>query len=54
LTVRHELAATDGGTLLTVTAEGDVPGGLAAGLLAKGAEKQFRKDFARLKEILES
>ena len=53
LTVRHELAPTDGGTRLTVTAEGDVPGGFAAGLLAKGAEKQFRKDFARLKEILE-
>jgi uncharacterized protein YndB with AHSA1/START domain len=53
LTVRHELTPTDGGTRLTVTAEGDVPGGFAAGLLAKGAEKQFRKDFARLKEILE-
>ena len=53
LTVRHELTATDGGTRLTVTAEGDVPGGFAAGLLAKGAEKQFRKDFARLKDILE-
>ena len=25
-TVRHELAAANGGTLLTVTAEGDVPG----------------------------
>lgn len=54
LTVRHELAPADAGTRLTVTAEGDVPGGFAAGLLAKGAERQFRKDFARLKEILES
>jgi carbon monoxide dehydrogenase subunit G len=51
-TVRHELEPTDGGTRLTVTAEGDVPG-FAAGLLARGAERQFRKDFERLKEILE-
>ena len=51
--VRHELEAADGGTRLTVTAEGDVPG-FAAGLLAKGAERQFRKDFERLKQILES
>jgi carbon monoxide dehydrogenase subunit G len=53
LTVRHELEPVDGGTRLTVTADGEVPG-FAAGLLAKGAEKQFRKDFARLKQILES
>jgi carbon monoxide dehydrogenase subunit G len=52
-TVRHELEPADGGTRLTVTAEGDVPG-FAAGLLARGAERQIRKDFARLKEILES
>ena len=52
-TVRHELEPVDGGTRLTVTADGEVPG-FAAGLLAKGAEKQFRKDFARLKQILES
>ena len=51
-TVRHELQPADGGTRLTVTAEGDVPG-FAAGLLARRAEKQFRKDFARLKQILE-
>jgi hypothetical protein len=43
----------DAGSRLTVTADGDVPG-FAAGLLTKGAEKQFRKDFARLKQILES
>ena len=53
LTVRHELEPVDGGTQLTVTADGEVPG-FAGGLLAKGAEKQFRKDFARLKQILES
>jgi carbon monoxide dehydrogenase subunit G len=50
--VRHELEPADFGTRLTVTAEGDVPG-FAAGLLAKGAERQFRKDFERLKQILE-
>jgi carbon monoxide dehydrogenase subunit G len=52
-TVRHELESADGGTRLTVRAEGEVPG-FAAGLLARGAEKQFRKDFERLKQILES
>jgi carbon monoxide dehydrogenase subunit G len=52
-TVRHELEPADGGTRLTVTAEGDVPG-FAAGLLARQAERQFRKDFERLKQILES
>ena len=52
-TVRHELEPADGGTRLTVTAEGDVPG-FAAGILARSAERQFRKDFERLKEILES
>ena len=52
-TVRHELEPVDGRTRLTVTADGDVPG-FAAGLVARRAEKQFRKDFARLKQILES
>ena len=52
-TVRHELEAADGGTRLTVTAEGDVPG-FAARLFARRAEGQFRKDFARLKRNLES
>jgi carbon monoxide dehydrogenase subunit G len=52
-TVRHELVPVDGGTRLTVTAEGNVPG-FAAGLLARQAERQFRKDFERLKKILES
>jgi carbon monoxide dehydrogenase subunit G len=51
-TVRHDLEPAERGTRLTVTAEGDVPG-FAAGLLARRAEKQFRKDFERLKEILE-
>ena len=53
-TVRHVLEpAADGGTRLTVTADGDVPG-FAAALLAPRAEKHFRKDFDRLKQILES
>jgi carbon monoxide dehydrogenase subunit G len=52
-TVRHALEPADGGTRLTVTADGEVPG-FAAGLLARGAEKQLRKDFERLKQILES
>jgi carbon monoxide dehydrogenase subunit G len=51
--VRHELEPANGGTRLTITAEGDVPG-FAAGLLARRAEKQIRKDFERLKEILEA
>ena len=54
--VRHELEASEGGTRLTVTGEGDagmLPG-FAAGILARRAEKQFRKDFERLKRLLES
>jgi carbon monoxide dehydrogenase subunit G len=51
--VRHELEPADGGgTRLTVTAEGDVPG-FAAGLFERRAQRQFRKDFERLKRILE-
>src|SRR5262249_35122539 len=52
-TVRHGLGPAAGGRRVTAPAEGDVPG-FAAGLLAKGAERQFRKDFDRLKKILES
>ncbi|MGH3009937.1 MAG: SRPBCC family protein [Gaiellaceae bacterium] len=54
-TVRHELAAAaDGdGTRLTVVAEGEVPG-FASGLVAQRAKRQFSKDFARLKQILET
>jgi carbon monoxide dehydrogenase subunit G len=52
-TVRHELEPADGGTRLTVTADGDVPG-FASRLLAPRAEKHFRKDFDRLKQILEA
>jgi carbon monoxide dehydrogenase subunit G len=50
--VRHVLEPAGGGTRLTVTAEGDVPG-FASGLLAWRAERQFRGDFERLKQTLE-
>lgn len=55
-TVRHELEPHGAGTRLTVTGEGDaglLPG-FAAGLVVRRAEKQFRKDFERLKTLLES
>ena len=55
--VRHELEPNgSGGTKLTVVGEGDaglLPG-FAAGIMAPCAEKQFRKDFERLKRLLES
>lgn len=52
-TVRHELEPAGEGTRLTVTAEADTHG-FASGLLRRRAEKQFRRDFERLKQILES
>ena len=55
-TVRHDLEPSSAGTRLRVVAEADtgfLPG-MAAGLLARRAEKQFRKDFDRLKAVLES
>ena len=55
-TVRHELEPSASGTRLTVVGEGDaglLPG-FAAGIMARRAEKQFRKDFERLKRLLES
>ena len=56
-TVRHELEPNQsGGTRLSVVGEGDagmLPG-FAAGIMARRAEKQFRKDFERLKRLLES
>jgi len=54
--VRHELEPTGGGTRLTVTGEGDaglLPG-FATGIMARRAQRQFRKDFERLKRILET
>ena len=54
--VRHELEPGGEGTLLTVTGEGDVGllPGFAAGLMGRRVEKQLRKDFERLKELLEA
>jgi carbon monoxide dehydrogenase subunit G len=56
-TVRHELGPDGaGGTRLHVVGEGDaglLPG-FAAGIMARRAEKQFRKDFERLKRVLEA
>ena len=52
-TVTHELEPAESGTRLTVVAEGDVPG-FASGIVAQQAKRQFSKDFARLKQILES
>lgn len=55
--VRHELEPDGaGGTRLHVVGEGDagmLPG-FAAGIMARRAEKQFRKDFERLKRVLET
>jgi carbon monoxide dehydrogenase subunit G len=54
--VRHELEPSGDGTRLTVTGIGDaglLPG-FAAGIMARRAEKQFRKDFERLKKLLET
>jgi len=51
-TVTHELESAESGTRLTVVAEGDIPG-FASGIVAQQAKRQFSKDFARLKEILE-
>jgi carbon monoxide dehydrogenase subunit G len=55
-TVRHTLEPSGAGTRLTVVGEGDaglLPG-FAAGIMARRAEKQFRRDFERLKKLLES
>jgi carbon monoxide dehydrogenase subunit G len=55
--VRHTLEPDGtGGTRLSVVGEGDagmLPG-FAAGIMARRAEKQFRKDFDRLKRLLEA
>jgi uncharacterized protein YndB with AHSA1/START domain len=56
LTVRHTLEPSGGGTHLEVVGEGNPKGMLrfAAGGIAKTAEMEFRRDFERLKELLES
>lgn len=55
-TVNHELTAQGGGTQLRFVAEAQ-PGGLlrlTEPVLARTAEQEFRRDFDRLKELLES
>jgi carbon monoxide dehydrogenase subunit G len=55
-TVDHELVGQGGGTRLTLVAEAE-PGGLmrfTGPMVARTAEQQFRQDFDRLKELLES
>ena len=55
-TVDHELAEQGGGTQLRFVAEAQ-PGGLlrlTEPVLARTAEQEFRRDFDRLKELLES
>jgi uncharacterized protein YndB with AHSA1/START domain len=52
-TVTHTLEPARTGTQLAVVAEGDIPG-FASGIVAQQAKRQFSKDFARLKEILET
>jgi len=56
LTIRHELEPSGGETELRVVVEGEVKHmpGFAAGLMMRGAERQFRKDFERLKRLLEA
>jgi carbon monoxide dehydrogenase subunit G len=54
-TVDHQLAEADGGTRLRVVAEGKAGGFMKLGqpMLARTAEAELRKDFDRLKELLE-
>ncbi len=54
-TVDHRLAEADGGTRLTVVAEGKAGGLMRLGepMLARTVEAEMRKDFDRLKELLE-
>ena len=53
--IRHTFEARTGGTLLRVTAEAAIGGALrfAAGMAKKQAERQFRSDLERLKDVLE-
>ena len=55
-TVDHQLVDDDGSTLLHVVAQAKTGTfmKLAEPMLARTAEQELRKDFARLKEILES
>jgi uncharacterized membrane protein len=54
--IRHSFESRDGGTLLRVHGEAKLSGALrfAAGMAKRQAESQFRRDFQRLKGVLES
>jgi carbon monoxide dehydrogenase subunit G len=54
-TVDHRLAEADGGTRLMVVVEGKASGLMRLGepMLARTVEAEMRKDFDRLKELLE-
>jgi uncharacterized membrane protein len=54
--IHHAFDAVDGGTLLHVTAEAAIGGALrfAASMAKKQAERQFRADLERLKDLLEN
>jgi len=56
LSVRHTLEPSGGGTRLEAVGEANPKGLLrfAAGGVAKTAEAEFRRDFERLKELLEA
>lgn len=53
--IRHSFEAVDGGTRVRVHGEAKLGGALrfAAGMARRQAEHQFRRDFERLKELLE-
>lgn len=53
--IRHSFQQVDGGTSVHVHGEAKLGGALrlAAGMARRQAEHQFRRDFQRLKELLE-
>ena len=54
--VRHTLEPSEGGTRVDVVAEGEATGALrlAGPMVLRTAEREFRRDFERLKELLEA
>jgi uncharacterized protein YndB with AHSA1/START domain len=55
LTIRHTLEPSGGGTRIAVVGEANPRSVMrfAAGGIAKTAEREFRRDLAKLKELLE-
>jgi uncharacterized membrane protein len=53
--IQHRFEPVDGGTLVHVSAEAALGGALrfAAGMAKRQAERQFRADLQRLKDVLE-